>query len=191
MGRTSDARERLIQSGMEIIHAGGYAQAGVQEICTRAGVRKGSFYHFFPSKGDLALAVVEQFRAFADTIFDQALAPDLPPLDRLPRLFHLAAAMQVQIKAESGFVKGCPFGNLSLEMSGHDEPLRLSLAQVLAHLTARLEETLREGDIPHADLKAEAVLTLFEGAMLQAKTRNNPEIIHRMGMTARRIATQE
>jgi len=41
------------------MYARGYAAVGVQEICDQAGVNKGSFYHFFPSKQALVLAVIE------------------------------------------------------------------------------------------------------------------------------------
>ncbi|WP_153188647.1 TetR/AcrR family transcriptional regulator [Candidatus Magnetaquicoccus inordinatus] len=188
MGRTSDAKERLIQSGMALIHAGGYAQAGVQEICLHAGVRKGSFYHFFASKSALALAVVERFRLFSEQFLDQALANDLPPLDRLTRLFHMTALLQQQSQTENGFVKGCPFGNLALEMSGHDESLRHALMEVFANLQLRLQQVLHEAAVTQAENKAEALVNLFEGSILLAKTHNDPQIIHRMGAIARKLA---
>ncbi|MFD6676979.1 TetR/AcrR family transcriptional regulator [Rhodococcus zopfii] len=46
MGRFSDARERLLAASGDLMHQLGYAAIGVAEICARAGVRKGSFYHF-------------------------------------------------------------------------------------------------------------------------------------------------
>ncbi|MBF0097090.1 MAG: TetR family transcriptional regulator [Magnetococcales bacterium] len=180
MGRTSDAKERIVRSAMELMHAGGYAQAGVQEICLRAGVRKGSFYHFFASKSALALAVIARFRLFSDQFFDRALASDLPPLQRLERLFQMAAALQEETQRENGFVKGCPFGNLASEMSGHDEALRLALAATFTSLQHRLSELLQEAALPHAEEKAEALVSLFEGAILLAKTHNDPHLIRRM-----------
>ncbi|MBF0185034.1 MAG: TetR/AcrR family transcriptional regulator [Magnetococcales bacterium] len=188
MGRTSDAKERLIQSGMALIHAGGYAQAGVQDICLRAGVRKGSFYHFFASKSALALAVVERFRQFSDQFLDQALANDLPAVERLIRLFHMAAVLQEEFQRESGFVKGCPFGNLALEMSGHDEPLRHALVEIFTALRQRVATVLDEAGSSQATLQAEAVVNLFEGAILLAKTHNDPQIIRRMGVIVPELA---
>jgi TetR/AcrR family transcriptional regulator, transcriptional repressor for nem operon len=54
MGRTSEARERLIGTAGDLWHRRSYTDVGVSEICETAGVQKGSFYHFFPSKQDLA-----------------------------------------------------------------------------------------------------------------------------------------
>jgi len=61
MGRTSTAKARLIATAMEIMYIRGYTAVGVHEICTQAGVHKGSFYHFFPSKQALVLAVIDTY----------------------------------------------------------------------------------------------------------------------------------
>ncbi|MBF0260903.1 MAG: TetR/AcrR family transcriptional regulator [Magnetococcales bacterium] len=188
MGRTSDAKERLIQSGMELLHAGGYARAGVQVICERAGVRKGSFYHFFASKSALGLAVLERLHNESNRLLDEALAPDLPPEGRIARLFDRAAAIQENFRAETGTVKGCPFGNLALEMSNEDETFRLYLTRVLREMINRLEEAIAPLTL-HEEAKAmaEAIFSLLEGAILLAKAENDPEVIRRMGEMAARI----
>ncbi len=193
MGRTSDAKERLIQSGMELLQAGGYAQAGVQEICERAGVRKGSFYHFFPTKSHLGLAVVERFQRYASEVLDQALATDLPPPERIERLFLMVARIQERFHAEEGVVKGCPFGNLALEMSTRDEGLRLALARIIRETIARLEAAIQPDMPPDASgrpvvrERAETLFALLEGALLIAKAENDPAIIRRMAPVARRM----
>ncbi|MBF0628298.1 MAG: TetR/AcrR family transcriptional regulator [Magnetococcales bacterium] len=191
MGRTSDARERVIQSGMELLRDGGYAMAGVQEICARAGVRKGSFYHFFATKSQLGVAVVERFHSDTNALLDQALAADLPPAARIERLFDMAAALQENFLEEQGAVKGCPFGNLALEMSTRDENLRVALALVLRATITRLAAAIRTDD--HAEpsgqihQQAESILALLEGAILLAKAENDPAIIRRMAGCAKRL----
>ena len=59
MGRTSDAKQKLIDSAIELIHSRSFADVGVNELCQHAGVKKGSFYHFFPSKQDLTLTALD------------------------------------------------------------------------------------------------------------------------------------
>ncbi|UCD12029.1 MAG: helix-turn-helix transcriptional regulator [Nitrospinaceae bacterium] len=44
----SDAKQRILDSARGLIYSRSYAGVGVQEICKHAGVKKGSFYHFFP-----------------------------------------------------------------------------------------------------------------------------------------------
>ena len=63
MGRTSNAKSRLIAMAMALMYVRGYPAVGVHEISTRAGVYKGSFYHFFPSKQALVLAVIDTYGA--------------------------------------------------------------------------------------------------------------------------------
>ena len=41
---------KLIDSASELIHSRSYADVGVNELCEHAGVKKGSFYHFFPNR---------------------------------------------------------------------------------------------------------------------------------------------
>lgn len=50
MGRTSNAKERLLEAVIELIWTGSYGSTSVDQICERAGVKKGSFYHFFESR---------------------------------------------------------------------------------------------------------------------------------------------
>ncbi|MBF0340142.1 MAG: TetR/AcrR family transcriptional regulator [Magnetococcales bacterium] len=193
MGRTSDARERLIQSGMELLHSGGYARAGVREICARAGVQKGSFYHFFATKGDLGLAVLERYHSHAHAVLDQALTPELSPAARIERLFQLSSEIQQQFRQEVGVMPGCPFGNLVLEMSTCDEGFRLFLARVLREIMERLEGAIRtaepESDGQQTKHRAEAIFALLEGAILIAKAENDPSIIQRMGIMAKRLVS--
>jgi TetR/AcrR family transcriptional repressor of nem operon len=49
MVTTTNTRQRIISAAQELIYAHSYNNAGVLEICDHAGVRKGSFYHFFLS----------------------------------------------------------------------------------------------------------------------------------------------
>ena len=81
MGRKSDAKERLIQAAMDLFYTRSYADVGVQELCKAAGVKKGSFYHFFETKQDLVLAALDRWWEFAqETTWEQAFESDPPPL---------------------------------------------------------------------------------------------------------------
>jgi TetR/AcrR family transcriptional regulator, transcriptional repressor for nem operon len=60
VGRTSDARTKILASAQSLIELHGYSAPSVAEICQAAGVPKGSFYYFFESKQALALAVIDE-----------------------------------------------------------------------------------------------------------------------------------
>ena len=89
MGRTSDAKARLLESAMELMYARGYTAVGVQEICEHAGVNKGSFYYFFPSKRTLALEVIDAYGQHVRDMWQDAMAADGPLLERLQRYLSM------------------------------------------------------------------------------------------------------
>lgn len=196
MGRTSDARERLIESAIELIHARSYASVGVNELCEHAGVKKGSFYHFFPSKRDLTTAAMDEVAVWYERdIYKPAFAKDLAPLDRIQRLFRLVYEYHASLTAASGRMGGCHFGNLAVELSTQDDVIREKVKYMFEGAVALFEEALREavaaGDLPDIDvsLAAHALQAYLEGVVLLAKTWNDSEMVRRLAQGAVRLAT--
>lgn len=188
MQATVDTQQRILDSARELFFARSYADVGVADICEHAGVKKGSFYHFFPSKQALTLAVLDaHFVDIKEKLIDQAFAEDLPPLARLARFSEMAYQFQKQISVETGHVLGCPFGNLSTELSTQDEPIRERIQQSFAKLQTLLSSVLKvaqeRGEVPQevdAGASAQAMLAYFEGVLLMAKNQNNPELIRHL-----------
>lgn len=191
MRASVDTRQRLLDAAQALIYASSYREVGVQQICDHAGVKKGSFYHFFPSKRDLALAVLDQtYASMQDTLISKAFARDLPPLARIDRFFASLYDYHKQVKESTGFVLGCPFGNIGCEMSAQDESLRSKVDSILsaaeAPFVAALNEAVSRGELPAMDTaaSASALFAYTEGIILYAKTRNDPELIRELGKRA-------
>jgi TetR/AcrR family transcriptional repressor of nem operon len=191
MDPAMDTRQRLLDSAQALIYASSYREVGVQQICNHAGVKKGSFYHFFPSKRDLALAVLDQTHALMqDTLIDKAFARDLPPLARIERFFASLYDFHKQVKKNTGYVLGCPFGNIGCEMSTQDEVLRGKVDSILSAaerpFSDALMEAIARGELPAMDTAAaaSALFAYTEGIMLYAKTRNDPGLIRDLGKRA-------
>jgi TetR/AcrR family transcriptional repressor of nem operon len=187
MAPAIESRQRILEAARGLIHARSYADVGVAAICEHAQVQKGSFYHFFPSKKDLTLAVLDAFYVeMKRDLVDQAFAPDCPPLQRLERMAELAYAFQKTIKDSSGHMLGCPFGNLAVELSTQDEAIREKIAGIFTRLRqafrGALEEAVATGAVQDIDVDAtaEAMLAYFEGVMLMAKTRNDAEVLREL-----------
>lgn len=184
----ANTRERLVDTAARLWHARSYADVGVSEICDEADVKKGSFYHFFPSKMDVALAVLdkrgEQAREY---IFRPAFERDAPPIERLIGLIGRHHEIQSAMHAQTGSVMGCPVGNMALELSTQDEQIRERCTQLLdgwASLVAPLlTEAVEAGELPPLDVERAslAVVAYAEGILLLAKTRNDPEMIQQLG----------
>lgn len=175
---------------MDLFHSRGYNAVGVKQICEAAKVNKGSFYHFFPGKRDLALAVIEaQWEAFRSELLEPAFATDLSPLERIGRFFALTCAYQVSGRDETGQIRGCPFGNLAIELSGQEEEIRKELEKVYGRMADYFETALKEYS-PDADVRARAeeLVAYHQGAILLAKTKNDPLVIATMAATAVELA---
>jgi len=191
----TDTRQRLIDSARDLIYSRSYSDVGVQQICDRAGVKKGSFYHFFPSKRDLTLAVLDQLHAyFKQNIIKAAFDPAVPPLERFERFFSASYEFHKQLKESTGHIMGCPFGNLGCELSTTDEVIRSHVDSIFSDvqkpLADALEAAVASGDLPGIDTAAAtmAIFAYIEGIMIYAKIRNDPEMIRDLGKRALQLA---
>ncbi len=187
MHQTTDTRDRILAAAGSLISARSYADVGVAEICEAAGVKKGSFYHFFPSKRDLTVAMLDaMFVDFKHQLLDEAFRPALPPMARIDRLAEMVYEFQSAAARETGRVPGCPFGNMAAEQATQDEVLRDKVHQLFERLAAAIREALQQavaaGEIPAVDVEAtaEAMLAYAEGVMLLGKTRNDAGVIRQL-----------
>lgn len=194
MSAIKDTRERIIEVAKSRFHNRSYADVGIKEICDMAAIQKGSFYHFFPSKRDLVLAVIDEFAIdWANGFVAEAFDPSLPPMERIDYVIDAAYFWQKSNKDLNGHIPGCLFGNLALEISTHDDVLRAKLNAVFTTAKDRFKDTLDEaaeqGIIPplNSHVTAEAMLAYLEGMILLAKAENDPEVIYRLGPALKTI----
>ncbi|MBO4253600.1 TetR/AcrR family transcriptional regulator [Streptomyces griseorubiginosus] len=179
MGRTSDAKQKILGAARSLIEGRGYSALGVAEICKAAGVPKGSFYYFFESKESLALAVVDEHWAAQRRDWERVLGGAGKPLERLRRLFEETEAGQRAVQDGCGTVSGCLFGNLTLELSNQTEAVRLRLQEIFEAQVDLVEsviaEARRRGDVSATDTReaARALVAQLEGQVMFAKLYND------------------
>jgi TetR/AcrR family transcriptional regulator, transcriptional repressor for nem operon len=78
------ARSKLLEAAISIIRKKGYAATSVDELCAKAGVTKGAFFHHFPSKDSLAVAAANHWSEMSDALFAAAPYHQFDdPLDRV------------------------------------------------------------------------------------------------------------
>jgi TetR/AcrR family transcriptional repressor of nem operon len=168
-----DVRRRLLASGLDLVHARGFAASGVKDITDAAGVPKGSFYAYFPSKEAFGAAILEHYWADIEDRLVPILDGDGTTQQRITRFFHALAD-----EHEAGnFALGCLVGNLSLELGGSSEPVRTELHRILERWDAAVTACIRAGqnrsggiraDVDPAQL-ASSLIEAWEGAALRAK----------------------
>ena len=181
MGRHSDARERLIEAAGELWHTRSYADVGVSEICDDARVQKVSFYHFFSSKRELALAVIDdRWQRQGVSQMAPILTGPLPPLERLELFLERGLQEQLHLKESTGVTVGCSFGNMVVELGTVDEVLRDRLSQLFddwaALLQRALDDAVAAGDLPEIDTgqAARGMLAFIEGLGVLIKAKDDP-----------------
>jgi TetR/AcrR family transcriptional repressor of nem operon len=179
MGRTSDARQKIIETAQRLIEQRGYTSLGVAEICKAAGVPKGSFYYFFESKEALAHAVIDEQWAGQRQAWEEILGSGADPLVRLRGLFQTTEEIQRTGQANCGTVTGCMFGNLTLELSNQTESIRGRLQDIFDSQVQMVRKVIDEakdrGEARVADSEeaARALVAQLEGQVMFAKLYNN------------------
>lgn len=168
-------RERIVMAAMELFWAKGYQSTAIADILSRTQVHSGSLYHFFPGKQQLLVAVLE---AYHDGIERWLLDPAWSGVDDpRQRIFALLNGYRTNLVA-SDFAYGCPIGNLALEIHEPDPEVRQLLAANFRNWAAAVEHCLVDmGPRLPANCDtgalAEFILTIMEGALMQARTHRD------------------
>lgn len=188
-----DTKQRILEAAHELISQQSYGAVSVDDICAKAGVRKGSFYHFFPSKSDLAVAAIEEFWQQSREKLDNIFSPQTPPLERIAEYCEAIYQWQKEGYDKTGKVCGCPYASIGSEQSTQDEKIRCKSTEIFermhTYLEAALRDAMREGLIAGGDvsMRASEMLSLVEGTMLQAKVQNSLEMLRQLKATAFRF----
>ena len=175
--RKTTTRERLITTAAELFRRQGYTQTGVNQIIQEAGATSGSFYHFFPAKQDLLMAVVDHIASVFETEIYAAAADHAD--EPLEELFEILALYRKHLR-DSGFAFASPMAALSAEVSENHPQVRARLAEIFADWTGRIEALLdNAGDrlpttLDRAAL-AELILCATEGAVLGIRLNRSLE----------------
>jgi TetR/AcrR family transcriptional repressor of nem operon len=193
MARPSDSRQRLLDAALDLIWTQSFEGVSVDQICERAGVNKGSFYHFFPSKSELAVAAYEagwhEWKARYDTVFSL----QSNPVQRLMDWCSLIRKHQQEIAAKYGRICGCPISSIGTEMAAIDERLRHVCEDIFQRDLRYLESTIREaqssglaapGD-PHSIAASLQAVTI--GMLQQARIRNDLAVLDPLEESVRRL----
>jgi len=183
MGRTSDAREKLLSVAFDLIHESSYGSVSVEQICTRARVNKGSFYYFFRTKTDLVVAAYEERWKFRLPEYERIFSKTNPPLKRLSLWCDYIRSGQKDRHARYGHVCGCPYTSLGGELATRDPKIRRSAQDLIErhvkYLAGAIGDAQRAGlaAAGNARVKAELVHSFTVGLLLRAKIYNDLKIL--------------
>jgi AcrR family transcriptional regulator len=167
-----DTRTRLLLTAMHLFWEKGYTSTSVADVLHTAKLNSGSLYHFFPSKQDLLLGVLDMYHG---GIRQMLLEPAWQGVDDpIEKVFALLARYRASLEQTDCFY-GCPIGSLALELHEPDLSVREKLAQNFSAWVDAVCGCLDQaaGRLPaglNRRALAEFVLTTMEGGVMQART---------------------
>jgi TetR/AcrR family transcriptional repressor of nem operon len=172
-----ETKERILRTAFQLFHEQGFHATGVATIVREAGINPGSLYHFFESKDDLLLHVLE----FAIGYLGPAVMEPVEARTRDPiaRIFALLDQYRDGM-VRHGCRMGCPIGNLALEVSDGNAEARSLIHRNFENWASRVEGWLVDaGDRLPRDLDrarlARFILTVMEGGLMQSRAANDLE----------------
>jgi AcrR family transcriptional regulator len=173
---TPETRDRILRTAFQLFHEQGFNATGVATIVREAGVNPGSLYHFFESKDDLLLGVLE----FAlDDLGPAVMEPvEARVTDPVDRVFALLQRYRDGMERERCRM-GCPMGNMALEVCDGNAKARALVHRNFENWAARVEswftnDTRLPAGVDRRRL-ARFVLTVMEGSLMQARAAGSLE----------------
>ncbi len=189
MKKTCETKEKLLQVGFDLIWDSSYGSVSVDDICRRAGINKGSFYHFFPSKADLVVEAYEEHWKMKRPKMDSIFSPLTPPLERIHNMCQLIYADQQEKAEKYGHVCGCPYASVGSEVATLDEKIRVKSEQLMnssrKYLETALADAIREGSVTVKDpVTASLTLqSLLMGMLVEARVQNDLKVLENLEAT--------
>ena len=175
-----ESKTKLLNAALHVIRAKGYTATRIEDVCEAAGLTKGSFFHHFKSKEELALAAAEYWGILTGGLFQSAPYHTLPdPLDRLLAYVDFRKAILQGTLPEFT----CLVGTMVQEVYDTHPSIRAacdkSITDHAATLESDIEEAMRKYGV-RADWSAMSLAlytqAVIQGAFILAKAEGGPEV---------------
>lgn len=172
-----EARARLIEAARSMVRHRGFAATSVDDLCAAAGVTKGAFFHHFPSKEALGVALVDDWTQMTGAMFAAHPYNALPdPLDRVFGYIDLRRELLGQPLPEFS----CVAGTTVQEAYATSPPIRAaaerSIRSGFQHVLPHLQAALAAHPVPGvtAESLAQQFQVATQGGIILAKALNDP-----------------
>lgn len=175
-----EARRHIVEAARELFYERGLKGVSMDEVAAAAGIKKANLFHYYRSKESLELAVLEQAAGeMKEQVQAQLSVKGRDPVGAVALMFEQAGRGMRERRCRGG----CFLGNVAQEVSDHNETIRVRVSEFLRYWTEQLAAFLDRGRAsgyfrPELEPRtaAEAILALFEGALLfsKASRRSDP-----------------
>jgi len=182
MGRTSSARQRLLNAASDLLWEKSYHAVTVDEVCARAGVRKGSLYHFFDSKSAVAGAALQHFwETLAKPAYDKHFSRANSPLVGITCFLDWLQGLQRAKYRQVGKVLGWPFFTLGCELGAREPAIARKLCELesaeLRYFESAIRDAIAQEAIEPCVARAEAISlrAAMQGILARARMLDDPD----------------
>jgi TetR/AcrR family transcriptional repressor of nem operon len=174
------SRGKLLEAVTSSVREKGYAATSVGEICAKAGVSKGAFFHHFPSKEALAVAAADRWAERSDAFFATAPYHKLKdPLERVLGYIDFRKSLLRGPISEFSCLAGTMIQEIydthpdirracDASISGHAATLEADIAAAMKHYRLRASWT--------AASLALHTQVILQGAFLMAKAKDDAAV---------------
>jgi len=168
-------RDRIVEAGLYLFWLQGYAATGMAEILSKAEANAGSFYHFFKTKEELLLAVLELYIQSLEPVVVQPVLGAIA--DPVERVFGILEFYRQNL-LKTGCTYGCPIGRLALEIPEEQFRVHKRLADNFDGWTAAIEKCLGDARVRFPEgtnfaTLSKFVLTVMEGGVMQSRAHRD------------------
>jgi TetR/AcrR family transcriptional repressor of nem operon len=177
--RATGAREQLLAAGIDLFRRLGYVATTVDEICARAGVTKGAFFHHFDSKEALAEACLQRWDCQAAAMEEAAPFQAIDePLEKVIGYMDF----YIGLFEDPGLLKSCLAGTTVQEVSETHATLRQAAQACFVHAERRFKALLddacrsRRGRLDTASL-ATLWMAAIQGSLVLYKASRDESVL--------------
>ncbi len=179
--KDSLTKQKLLDAAQGLMLAKGYTATSVDDICTAAGLTKGSFFHYFEGKEELGMALAEHYFAAKREMFRSA--PFRQVKDPRERVFGYVDFL-IGMASNPEAAKGCLLGTFVQELSHTHPKIRSACAACLEEQAEALREDLQLAKSAYGsrarwrpETLALHMLAVVQGALILAKARQDPKVV--------------
>lgn len=177
-----ESKTKILDAALHVIRAKGYVATTVDDLCSAAGVTKGSFFHHFSSKEELAISAAAHFGAMAAGLF--ASAPYQSAGDPRDRVLGYVDFRKLLISHDV-VSSTCLFGTMVQETYETFPAISAACSVHLSEHVDMLTSDIREAKQRYAPdapwdprTLASFMQAVLQGAFILVKAENDPTVGH-------------
>lgn len=180
MPKARTAKDKLLNAALSLIREKGFSAMTVDDLCTRAGVTKGAFFHYFRSKEELGVAAAEYWSAVTGAFFEKA-----PYHDHEDPLERVLAYIDFRRELLRGEIPEftCVVGTMVQETYRQCPEIRAACAASIFGHAGTLVDDIRDAILAYgvpvswtAQSLAAHTQAVLQGAFILAKAKNDPAV---------------